>query len=413
MDDKLQTRYENKLVALFFLTWGFLFIDRLAIAFVLPVIQPDLQITNAQVGVINMAFTLAWAISAVLFSGIADKKGNLKKWLLISGFLTAIFGGACSLATSYESLILLRVCIGIAEGPFSTFIMAALGKSVRGERLGVSVGIVNAGVAVIAATLGPIFLTQLVAVTTWQMAFLVAALPGFLLMIVVWYYVKPIPDAETKNTELESKIDKKNMYAELWSYRNFRICCVLAVTHMSSYYIMQIFASLYWTNVAGLSVQTAGFLISAAGFVMIFTCIILPKLSDIYGRKPVMIVTYIFALLPSLLMFLTPGSTISMVAYVVCSGLPGALGIFWINLIPMETLPAHLTSSGISIPMSMGEIIGGAVVTTFAGVIADMYGLPAMMIISACGILLSLLLCFGLIETAPRALARKQQLQEQ
>ena len=34
-------KYENGIILLFFLTWGFLFIDRLAISFIFPVIVPD------------------------------------------------------------------------------------------------------------------------------------------------------------------------------------------------------------------------------------------------------------------------------------------------------------------------------------------------------------------------------------
>ncbi|MCL1895884.1 MAG: MFS transporter [Clostridiales bacterium] len=400
--------YENKLIILFFCTWGFLFIDRLSITFILPVIQPDLGINNAQVGMLNLAFTVAWGASAIVFSGIADKKGNLKRWLLLSGFLTSIFGAACALSVSFETLVVFRILVGIAEGPFSTFIMATLGKSVSEDRLGFSVGVVNCGVAVIAAAIAPILLTQLVAVTTWQMVFFVGAIPGLIFMVVVAFFVKPIPDTKREEASKdEGAPAKKNMFAELWSYRNFRICFFLAMVHMAGYYIMQIFGALYWTNVAGLSVQTTGFLLSGAGLVGIFTCIFLPKLSDIYGRRPVMLFSYLLSILPSLFMFLLPGSTFSMVIFVACASIPGALGIFWINLIPIETLPKYLTSTGISIPMAMGEFIGGALITAIAGIIADMYGLPAMMIIAAVGMLGSFLLCFGIIETAPRALERK------
>ena len=407
MDTKQQTWYENKLIALFFLTWGFLFIDRLAISFIFPVIVPDLGITNGQVGTINMAFTIMWGVSAIVVSAIADKVGNLKRWLVICGFLTAIFGGCCALAHSYVSLLLLRALVGVAEGPFSTFIMAALGKSVRGERLGISVGIVNAGVCVIAATLGPIFLTQLVAVTTWQMAFLVAAAPGFILMIGVLLLVKPIPD-EKKEVTGEEVIDKRGMFSELWSYRNFRVCFFLAMTHMSGYYIIQIYASLYWTEIAKISVQTAGFLMSAAGFVSIFWCVFMPKLSDIYGRRNILAISYIASILVPLTMWLIPGAKISMLIYVLFSGVPGAIGIFWINLIPMESLPPYLTSTGISIPMSMGEFIGGALITTIAGFVADAVGLSNMMVLALCGYVLSMVLALLVKECAPRAIARKE-----
>jgi predicted MFS family arabinose efflux permease len=399
--------YENKLILLFFLTWGFLFIDRLAISFVMPVIVPELEISNTQVGIINMAFTIAWGVSAIIFSGIADKLGNLKFWLLASGFLTAIFGAMCALSVSFGTLVLFRTLVGIAEGPFSTFIMAMLGKSIAKDRLGFGVGIVNAGVSVIAITLGPVLLTQLVAVTTWQNSFLVAASPGFIFMLVVWKFVKPAPDDRKPGTaEDAGPARRKNMFAELWSYRNFRVCCLLAATHMSGYYVMQIFASLYWTQVAGLSVQTMGFLIAGMGVFGIITSIALPKISDICGRKPVMLIAYVLCVLPSLSMFLLPGSILSMALYVLLAGLPGALGIFWINLIPIETLPPYLTSTGISIPMSLGEFIGGAAITTFAGAIADAYGLPVMMVVVSVGFAVSFLVCLPLLETAPRALER-------
>jgi MFS family permease len=384
-----------------------LFIDRLAISFVMPVIVPELEISNTQVGIVNMAFTIAWGVSAILFSGIADRLGNLKRWLLLSGFLTAIFGALCALSTSFGTLVLFRTLVGIAEGPFSTFVMAMLGKSISKDRLGLGVGVVNAGVSVVAITLGPILLTQLVAITTWQMSFLAAASPGFIFMIVVWRFVRPVPDERRERAaEGDGVPPGKNMFAELWSHRNFRVCCILAATHMSGYYVMQIFASLYWTNVAGLDVQRMGFLISGMGIFGIITSIVLPKISDIYGRKPVMLISYILCILPSLSMFLSPGSVLSMGLYVLLAGLPGALGIFWINLIPIETLPPYLTSTGISIPMSLGEFIGGAAITTFAGAIADAYGLSTMMVIVSFGFAVSFLVCLPLLETAPRALER-------
>jgi MFS family permease len=181
----------------------------------------------------------------------------------------------------------------------------------------------------------------------------------------------------------------------------------MAATHMAGYYVMQIFAALYWTNVAGLTMQVMGTLTAGMGFMGILTSLVMPKLSDIYGRKPILLISYLVCILPSLFMFLMPGSTISMVFYVLFAGLPGALGIFWMNLIPIETLPPYLTVTGISLPMSAGEFIGGALITTIAGGVADLYGLPTMMVIVSIGFLLSFLVSLPLIETAPRALERK------
>jgi MFS family permease len=404
--------YENKLIILFFLTWGFLFIDRVSISFIMPVIQPDLNLSNTQIGIINMAFTIAWGISTIIFGGISDKTGNLKRWVVFSGFLTAVFSAACALANSFSTLIVLRVLVGIAEGPFPAFMMAMIGKSVSKGRLGMAIGIVNTGVSVIAITFGPVMLTQFVTVTSWQMSIFVAALPGLILMLIVMFFVKPLAVETNEPTPAQDAVTAekpKNMFLELFAYRNFTLCLVMAATHMAGYYVMQIFAALYWTRIAGLSMQMMGTLTAGMGLMGILTSIVMPKLSDIYGRKPILLISYLVCILPSLFMFLMPGSTVSMVLYVLFAGLPGALGIFWMNLIPIETLPPYLTVTGISLPMSAGEFIGGALITTIAGGVADLYGLPTMMIIVSIGFVLSFLVCLPLIETAPRALERKAQ----
>lgn len=169
-----------------------------------------------------------------------------------------------------------------------------------------------------------------------------------------------------------------------------------------------IYASLYWTQIAQISVQTAGLLISAAGFVGIFWCIFLPKLSDICGRRSILAISYVASVLVPLTMWMIPGAKLAMICYVAFSAVPGAIGVFWINLIPMESLPPYLTSTGISIPMSMGEFIGGALITTIAGFVADAVGLSNMMVLAAAGYVLSFVLALLVIESAPRVVAKRQ-----
>ena len=102
---------------------------------------------------------------------------------------------------------------------------------------------------------------------------------------------------------------KKGMFKELWGYRNFRTCFFLAMTHMSGYYIIQIYASLLLEQrSAGISVQTAGLLISAAGFAGIFWSIFLPKLSDNFGRRTILAISYIAAILVPLSIVAHAGS---------------------------------------------------------------------------------------------------------
>jgi hypothetical protein len=46
--------YEYKLLAIFFITWGIVFMDRLAISFLAPIVMPKLHLNNADIGWIGM-----------------------------------------------------------------------------------------------------------------------------------------------------------------------------------------------------------------------------------------------------------------------------------------------------------------------------------------------------------------------
>jgi sugar phosphate permease len=58
--------------------------------------------------------------------------------------------------------------------------------------------------------------------------------------------------------------------------------------------------------------------------------------------------------------------------------------------------------------MGFGELIGGFIAPTLAGVAADRWGLDVVMWVAAAGALLAGLLSLGLIETAPRRVDDRQ-----
>jgi hypothetical protein len=49
-----ETKYELTLTTILTLAFGFEFLDRLAMAFMLPIIQPQLGITNEQIGILGL-----------------------------------------------------------------------------------------------------------------------------------------------------------------------------------------------------------------------------------------------------------------------------------------------------------------------------------------------------------------------
>src|SRR5690606_36608457 len=64
--------YQWLLIALLSANFGIVFLDRQAFSFLGTFIQPDLQLTQAQIGDIAAAFSFAWAIAGLCMGTISD-----------------------------------------------------------------------------------------------------------------------------------------------------------------------------------------------------------------------------------------------------------------------------------------------------------------------------------------------------
>ena len=76
--------YQVWVTALLSLNFGILFFDRNALNFLMPFVQPDLHLTNTQVGMFSSALSLTWALSGLLVGRISDKLGSRKPVVVVA-----------------------------------------------------------------------------------------------------------------------------------------------------------------------------------------------------------------------------------------------------------------------------------------------------------------------------------------
>ncbi len=392
--------YEWKIVAIIFLTWGFVFLDRTAISYILPVLVDEMDLTAGQVGKINMWQTIGYALAGPIIGIISDRTGKRKSLLIAMVIATAIFSALSAFANSYGALLVIRFLVGAAEGPILPLAVTLVAAASSTGRFGRNVGIVNAGVAVISGTLGPTLTTQLVAITNWHLAFVIVSLPSFILALIIWKVAieVPVPNVQASMKKEEKKVS----LLEVLKYRNVVFSIFISISMMAGFWILIVFAPLYLTTVGNLSMKNMGFIISTMGIVTICTSILVPLFSDKFGRKPALIIFASLAGFAPLGLFLFPGGMIGNVALILCGGLFGAIAPIYMNIIPEETMPPHLRATTSALIIGIGEIFGAAFVVGGAGTVADTYGLPIVMIIASVAGLLIALLGFGLIETNPR-----------
>jgi predicted MFS family arabinose efflux permease len=171
------------------LIYGVQTLDRQIVAVLLEPIRHEFRLSDSQLGMLSsLSFATAYALTCVPLGMLADRIA--RKHLLCGVLLVwSGFTALSSLAQSYVHLLLARIMVGGAEAgnnPAALSMLAdyfgprnratATSLYFLGQSLGVFGGFLIGGM--IAAAYG------------WRAAFLMAGLPGMLLVLVVWLTVR-------------------------------------------------------------------------------------------------------------------------------------------------------------------------------------------------------------------------------
>jgi len=396
-------RYEWKLVVLFFFTWGFVFLDRLAVSFLTPKLIDVFGINNAQVGMIGTTATGCYAIATILFSMVANRITKPKAALIIFVLATAVGAGLCSFVHTYAQLLIARGLVGAFEGPILPLIMVLMSMAASKNSFGLDTGIINLGVVIVAVVFGPILITQILRISTWQMAFPAYALPIIIVALSTAAMTKEVEiQAQPVANSKSEHAGRTNAISQFLTFRNMRICSLISILAMSGYWCIMLYAPLYLTKVNMKSIQSMGFISSTMGLTMIVYAIMIPKLSDIFGRRPILTLFLALPAIGTFLMAVFPGGNVSTLAYVATGGILGCVMPVYAILIPLESVPDHLKASANGFVIGLGEILGGALFPFVGGTIADAVSLPAMMGVAGGLLVIGVLLSLFVTETLPK-----------
>lgn len=403
------TAYEYRLIALLFLTWGFVFLDRTAGAFLFPVIGPALHLSKTELGQISTLTTVGYAVSAILFGLMADRIGVKKRLLVPAVFLTGAFAALSATANSFASLALWRVLTGIAEGPVFPLAMSLVAAQCRSERLASNTGIINSGVAIITFIIGPALVTQIAAHASWQWSFVLTGVPSILLALLLAIFaneVKPEPVVRADNRHPDGiRPDPHAGLATiplLLRNRNVVLCMLMCTLNLAGLWISYSYAPLYWVEVGKLTPERMGWLLSMGGFGNLFWVLAIPWLSDRIGRKPAVIAASLASALQMMLLFMSPGSGLAMSAQLLLGGMIGCTPVIYISVIGMESVPRKYQATACALIMGPAELLGGTIAPWAAGTIADRSSLPVSMALGAGVMLVTAVIGLGLIETRSR-----------
>lgn len=171
------------------------YIDRQVLYAVFPLIQRDFGLSDTALGLLGSAFMVTYMVSAPLFGWLGDRWSRTR--LAAAGLgVWSVATAAAGLAPSYPALFAARTTVGIGEASFGTVSPGLLAEFFHRERRGRILSLFYLAIPV-GSALGYLLGGLIGQQWGWHAAFLMAGLPGLLLVLPVWLIREPprSPDA--------------------------------------------------------------------------------------------------------------------------------------------------------------------------------------------------------------------------
>jgi len=398
-------RYQAWLVGLLSINFGIVFFDRQALNVLMPAVQPDLHLTNTQIGLLASALSFTWALAAFGIGKLSDTIGNRKLLLVLSTIGFSLCSFLSGVATSFLLMLSARLLMGAAEGGIMPISHAMVATEVDPARRGLAQGIAqNFGSNLLGSFLAPVLLVWFAQEFGWRSAFFLAGIPGIVSALVIWFSLKeppapPRPAAEHAGETYGIREALRN--------RNVLICVLLGILMVSYFVVCLTFMPIYLTSVRGYSATEMSWLIGTLGISATIGSFATSWLSDVIGRRPVMIaMPFIGIILPLGAMFWSGSVWGLAVIFFFGWGLNGIFPLFMAT-VPSESVDPRHAATALGLTMGSAEILGGVLAPFIAGAAADAATLAAPLWFMFGLTVVAGIVALFLIETAPSQVGKR------
>jgi len=163
------------------------FIDRIVVNVLVEPLKAEFDLTDTQVSFMGLAFAVLNIVVGIGVARVAERARRLT--LIAAGTLIwSVATAACGLAASWTQLLLARVGVGLGEAvglPGNQSVVADYFPAHK-RGLAMSVLLLAPPVGAFIGFLGGGWIAQNLG---WRWAFLIAAVPGIILGILVWLFI--------------------------------------------------------------------------------------------------------------------------------------------------------------------------------------------------------------------------------
>jgi MFS family permease len=409
-------KYYQKLTFLFCLMFGFIGIQRVIIAVIMPTIKSDLGFTYFQQGLIVAITGLTWAVGTIIFAAIGDRYGR-RPVIAACTILSGVFSWVTGLAHSVGQLMSIRGFLGLFEGGPYPLSMGTISEEAPPHRRAMHAGLVTGSFMLIGICIGSqVAVWLLEKFGSWRPVFYVVSIPavlvGILLMLVM--HEPPAVAEAIRKRKAGEKITTsgeadRGSVREALRYKNVLISSLNSIPVMGWLYIFTTFSSSFLVEVHKFSMMHVGLIISASGLGGFLGQYAMGSISDIIGRKKALIIDALLCSAFGSIVAMAPIGTSPLVfgtLFFFFGLFGGGMYPMYLSTLPAESVPPRISGTAVAIPTAIGETLGSALMPSIAGKLTDMFNLFAPMWMAALsGIIIAIISIFY-IETAPRCVAK-------
>jgi MFS family permease len=183
------TQYRRTLLGLLFTINLLNYIDRLAVSGLLEPIRKDLNLTDAQLGRIALAFLIPYAALPPIVGWIGDrsKRSKLIAWAIALWSAATAFTG---LTRSFGQLATTRAVIGVGEATYMTVAPSMVSDVYPTGTRGRAMSFFYAA-SPVGSALGVILAGWFAAAYNWRVACMMVALPGVVMALTMAFFPEP------------------------------------------------------------------------------------------------------------------------------------------------------------------------------------------------------------------------------
>lgn len=405
-DTTASVAYQWRLTALLSLTFGFVLFDRNALSFLMPSVQPELHLSNTQVGILSGALSLTWALAAFGIGVIADRYGSRKTWLVMCTVIFALCSFGSGVAGSFTTLLATRLLMGAAEGGIMPLSQSLIAAQVDPRRRGIAMGIAQGfGSSLMGSFVAPVVLVGFASAYGWRHAFFLAGAPGLLAALLMVWMIRehraiaaPAATDRVPRSSLESILVDGNVVR----------CLVMSIAFVGYLVTTWTFMPLYLINVRHYDPHTMSWVMGILGIAATLYSFLIPGLSDRIGRKRVMtVVPFLALILPLAALFYAGPVWVLGALFFVGWSFTGIMPLF-MSTVPSESVGPANIGAALGLCMGGSEILGGVLAPSGSGYAADHLGLQAPLWGLLAFAVIGCIAALGIRETAPRFIAQRQ-----